>query len=483
MHKKINIITSFYLTSSKDRQEELDKTLLNNINSNLIKSVHLFIDNNECLDYLNNIFSKNINFLKILIILCEKQPFYNDFVSYANTLNNEICMISNSDIWLKNIEDIKIIDRLDNKMIYALTRYEYDMSSPLIDKYQGSHDAFIFRSPLENNIIKYLNFEQNVWGSENVVLYELEKLNYKIYNPCKQIIIIHEHKSNIRNNDRKRINKGNYNEDGVYEKRSSICKPSYIKYNEDGVYEKRSSICKPSYIKVISFSLWGDNLNYNIGAIENAKLAQLAYPDFECWFYIHIDSVPENTIIQLNKLDNVKIIKKSGDLSNLKPMMWRFEAIDEPNVCINMSRDTDTRILLREKLAVYEWINSPYLFHIMRDHPHHMDNNTPIMGGMFGTKKIIDIPSWKTIINNIQFIEKRYLYDTDQYLLKTYIYPKIKNRCLIHTSFGCLDNEKDCSYKNFSLNFCNNYKFVGGYIYHDGSDSVRHRKILMNALK
>jgi len=37
--------------------------------------------------------------------------------------------------------------------------------------------------------------------------------------------------------------------------------------------------------KVISFSLWGDNPTYNIGAIKNAKLALDYYPDFECWFW------------------------------------------------------------------------------------------------------------------------------------------------------------------------------------------------------
>mgnify|MGYP003333668585 CR=1 FL=1 len=32
-------------------------------------------------------------------------------------------------------------------------------------------------------------------------------------------------------------------------------------------------------------------------------------------------------------------------------MTWRFETIDHPDVEINLSRDTDTRFLLREKLV------------------------------------------------------------------------------------------------------------------------------------
>ena len=106
--------------------------------------------------------------------------------------------------------------------------------------------------------------------------------------------------------------------------------------------------------KVLSFCLWGNNPTYNIGAIKNAELAKIYYPDFECWFYIHSDSVPQTTIESLKQLDNTKIILKSGDINLCKPMCWRFEAIDDPEVEVMMSRDTDTRILMREKLAVDE---------------------------------------------------------------------------------------------------------------------------------
>ncbi len=72
--------------------------------------------------------------------------------------------------------------------------------------------------------------------------------------------------------------------------------------------------------------MWGNNLTYNIGSIKNAELAQNFFPDFECWFYIHKDTVPETTIDTLKSLLNTKIILKTGDLNNenCKPRMWRF---------------------------------------------------------------------------------------------------------------------------------------------------------------
>ena len=44
--------------------------------------------------------------------------------------------------------------------------------------------------------------------------------------------------------------------------------------------------------RVLTFSLWGDKPIYNVGAIKNAHLAQHFYPNFECWFYVHIETVP-----------------------------------------------------------------------------------------------------------------------------------------------------------------------------------------------
>jgi len=224
--------------------------------------------------------------------------------------------------------------------------------------------------------------------------------------------------------------------------------------------------------KVLSFSLWGDNPTYNIGAIKNAELAKEFYPDFECWFYIHQETVPEYTIKKLQEFDNTKIIFKIGDLNKIKPMMWRFESIDDLEVEIMMSRDTDSRFLLREKLAVDEWLNSKTLFHIMRDHPHH---NFAILGGMFGTKKIPQLPSWSNVMKNfIQEGDRNY----DQNFLRDYIYPIIKNNSTIHASFHKMEPHA----KNFPINYRRELYFVGEYVYHDNSRSDYHINELKKSL-
>ena len=225
--------------------------------------------------------------------------------------------------------------------------------------------------------------------------------------------------------------------------------------------------------RVISYSLWGDKPIYMIGAIENAKDAITMYPDFECWFYIHKPTVPEAVIEELSKFSNVKIILKDGDLSSSRAMTWRFEAIDDPDVEIMMSRDTDSRFLLREKLAVEAWLASGYLFHIMRDHPAH---GTLILGGMFGTRKLSAIPSWKILIDTIYQTSQR---DYDQTFLAKYIYPHIRNNALIHASFCKYPNEVSIP---FPIPYDSDFHFVGEYVNPDKTRNDACTQALRNAV-
>ncbi len=204
--------------------------------------------------------------------------------------------------------------------------------------------------------------------------------------------------------------------------------------------------------RVISYSLWGDNPKYTIGAIKNAELALTYYPDFECWFYVDENTVPKDIIDSLKNFSNTKIILRNGDLNHCKPMMWRFESIDDPEVEIMISRDTDSRFLLREKLAVDQWLESGKLFHIMRDHPFH---GIEILGGMFGTRKVPSIPSWIELMKNCI---QNYYRDYDQYFLRDYVYPLIKDDVMIHASHCKYEGDK-CL--NFPIDFDSEGHFVG----------------------
>lgn len=136
-------------------------------------------------------------------------------------------------------------------------------------------------------------------------------------------------------------------------------------------------------LKVISFCLWGDLPKYNVGAIRNAELAQKIYPGWECRFHIsNMGKIPP-AVATLEKMPNVQI----WDLDNYRAdwglMLARLEPGADEYTEVMISRDCDSRLSLREKAAVDEWIASDKTFHMMHDHPHH---SVPILGGMFGIK-------------------------------------------------------------------------------------------------
>tara|TARA_R110000851_G_scaffold81549_2_gene179137 strand:- start:4078 stop:4947 length:870 start_codon:yes stop_codon:yes gene_type:complete len=133
--------------------------------------------------------------------------------------------------------------------------------------------------------------------------------------------------------------------------------------------------------KVISFSLWGDDSFYTVGAIENAKLALDIYPDWICRYYIG-PSVPESVVQELDGFPNTELVMMNQD-DGWNGMFWRFYPIVDSEVDVMISRDVDCRLSKREKGAVDQWLSTGKTVHVMRDHPLHSE---PIMGGMWGCR-------------------------------------------------------------------------------------------------
>ena len=176
----------------------------------------------------------------------------------------------------------------------------------------------------------------------------------------------------------------------------------------------------------VSFSLWGDNPIYNIGTIRNAELMGKFYPNWKMIVFFD-DSVPSYTIKELQKR-NVETRLFSD--KSIYGMFWRFFAADLPDCEYVIFRDADSRISLRESLAVDEWIKSGKSLHVMRDHPYHGipagNNQLGILGGMWGIKsKTLKIT--EMIYNFGQ--SKVHNYGNDQTFLKSVYSELEKDRC------------------------------------------------------
>jgi hypothetical protein len=177
--------------------------------------------------------------------------------------------------------------------------------------------------------------------------------------------------------------------------------------------------------KVISYSLWGDNPIYTHGALRNLEMAKEIYPEWTCRFYLD-KNVPEDIVTKL-KEGGAEVYKymKDGDWY---AMFWRFLPASDPKVDVMISRDCDSRLTIREKEAVEEWLKSDKLFHIMRDHPYH---KTEILGGMWGVKK--------PLLNNMKNLMGSYkmgnFWQTDQNFLREKVYPIVKDQSMVHDEY------------------------------------------------
>lgn len=180
--------------------------------------------------------------------------------------------------------------------------------------------------------------------------------------------------------------------------------------------------------KVVSFSLWGANEIYTLGAIRNSELKNDFFPDWEMWVY-YDDSVPEDILKTLEK--NNVVLKKRNSPGYVKAT-WRFLPAADETIDYFISRDADSRISERDKTAVEDWIMSNKDFHILRDHP--VGHNWHMNAGMWGCKggKIPDMESLIEQYSKTHATNQSYF---DQMFLRDVIYHKTLNSLLSHDEY------------------------------------------------
>ena len=120
-----------------------------------------------------------------------------------------------------------------------------------------------------------------------------------------------------------------------------------------------------------------------------------------------------------------------GDPCGWDGLFWRFYAAADADVMI--CRDTDSRLGLREKFAVYEWlVSSDKNFHIMRDSVSH---GVPICGGMWGVRNGL-LSNIKTLVEDHQrTAEGKFFFDDDQHFLAEIVYPLVVEQAMQHDHF------------------------------------------------
>lgn len=178
-------------------------------------------------------------------------------------------------------------------------------------------------------------------------------------------------------------------------------------------------------MNIISYSLWGNDLKYYKGALENIRIAKLLYPNWVCRFYV--DKSVDVNFCQVLKKYNAQVILINNVLGPYHGMYWRYLVNDDPNVTRYVIRDADSRHNTKEQAAVEDWIKSGKSFHNMRDCPGHYRSMQGAMWG--GTANKFNI---EKLVKEHGKFEK---WGDDEFFLSNHVWPLIKDDCCIHDPF------------------------------------------------
>jgi hypothetical protein len=218
--------------------------------------------------------------------------------------------------------------------------------------------------------------------------------------------------------------------------------------------------------KYISFSVYGSNQIYQVGAIENLKRAETLYPGWKLIFYVDTLVAPD----LCNDLQSLGAQVVIRDL-NHDPhgMFWRFDALNLPDAEAVVFRDTDSRLSSREYLAVSEWESSGADLHIMRDHPFH---SFWILGGMWGARGRLLSEISKALPRRIEGAPR---WGLDQEWLAGNVYLPFVNDSLIHDSF--FKREKSSLFPSRRITG----EYVGESVDENGGFSEKLRDLVIRA--
>jgi len=176
--------------------------------------------------------------------------------------------------------------------------------------------------------------------------------------------------------------------------------------------------------KIISISLYGDSPVYYNGALCNAQLAPEIFPGWTIRFYVE-KGIPTN---ELEAMGAEVIVKPKSRIHS--GMFWRFLAAWDSKAERVIFRDSDSRLNIKEAIAVKAWEESGLDAHEMKDHPHH--SRLPMSGGMWGIK-------CRVLPNNLhrevlRFCRRPCQRVVDMRWLRDRVHPLIEKSILRHSS-------------------------------------------------
>lgn len=198
MTRQIHLYLPYYLSNDFERQKELDRCLLKNVEVGAIDRIFLLIDDGHVPPVASR---------KITVIHTKGRPSYDQWVELTQKNSQEaISVLANSDIHFDDsIVEMERVLAASPHSFVALSRYE--VVGDEITMHPNPHwsqDAWAIdgRVPLPDALLRKLTIPLGVPRCDNKVAYIFSLHGYDIFNPCKFVRSFHLHESQVRSYDK-----------------------------------------------------------------------------------------------------------------------------------------------------------------------------------------------------------------------------------------------------------------------------------------
>lgn len=184
---------------------------------------------------------------------------------------------------------------------------------------------------------------------------------------------------------------------------------------------------KPAHLKVLSFCLYGNLAVYLEMMLMNLAAAKVLYPEWQVRIY-HDESIPVETLKKF-AANGAVLFAVDAAQKAYPGTMWRFLALEDPQVEWVSFRDADSLLTPRELVCVNEWLASDQVVHAIRDWYTHSE---VLLAGMWGAYAPA-LRSIRTAMN--AFIARPFTPShADQHFLRRYVWPYARTSVCVHDS-------------------------------------------------
>jgi len=194
---------------------------------------------------------------------------------------------------------------------------------------------------------------------------------------------------------------------------------------------------------VLSYCLFGDNRRYFDALCKNIEFIDLNYSDTFIISIVVAEDVPISWIETLSKSSAMLTMANDKSLDNVPNILYRVFPILSGLGDTCFFRDADSYLTKCEMDSMLRFIDSNYMYHIVRDHPHHL---APIMGGLFGVKFARYEVFQKVFLKNIKKYNIRNNEKAgarrDELFLADHVYPLVYKEAFIESNFTIFWNER-----------------------------------------